>query len=93
MSKLQRRQSTADHPMVKSKITNLFQQNTAETNDSVVELVCRADRGGSEVELRDYELSSPACDMYVHVCCDECGDKQAATLVTSPLSRYVTLIT
>ena len=54
---LQRRQSTADPP-TKSKITDPFQRNTPETNDGVVELVCRADPGSSEVELHDAELSS-----------------------------------
>ena len=62
----------------------------AETNDGVVELVCRADPG-SEVELHDCELSSPNSD--IHVCWDECGDEQAVTLVTSPLSRDVSFIT
>ena len=91
MSKRQRRQSPADPPLAKSKITDLFQRNTAETNDGVVELVCRADPGGSKVELQDCELLSPACD--IHVCCDECGEEQAVTLVTSLLSRDITLIT
>ena len=91
MLRWQRRQSTADPPTAKSKITDLFQPNTVETNDGVVELVCRVDPGGSEVELQDGELSSPACD--IHVCCDECGDEQAVTLVTSPLSRDIALIT
>ena len=61
-----------------------------ETNDDVVELVCRADPGGSEVEPQDRKLSSPACN--IHICSDECGDEQAVTLVASPLSRDVTLI-
>ena len=78
MSKRQCRQSTADPPTVKSKITDLFQWNTAETSSGVVEPVCRVDPGGSEVELQDCELSLPACD--IHVCCDECGDEQAVTL-------------
>ena len=90
MSKWQRRQSTADPPVAKSKITDLFQRNTAETNDGVVELVCQADTGGSEVELQNRELSSTACNM--HVCCDECGGEQAVTLVMSPLSHDVTPI-
>ena len=33
-----------------------------ETNDSIVEPVCGANLGGSDVELQDCELSSPACD-------------------------------
>ena len=62
MSKRQHRQSTADPPTAKCKITNFFQQNTAETNDGVVEPVSRADPGSSDVELQDRELSSPAYD-------------------------------
>ena len=58
------------------QITDFFQQNTAETNDGLVERVSLADPGGSDVELEDRELPSPACD--------ECSDKQALTLVTSP---------
>ena len=46
--------------MVKSKLTNFFQQNTAETNDRVVEPVCHADPGGIEF----------------WIACDECSDKQ-----------------
>ena len=67
MSKRQRRQSTADPPTAKSKITDLFQRNTAETNDGVVELVGQADPGGSEVEFQVRELSSPACDILLHI--------------------------
>ena len=93
MLRRQRRQSTADHPTAKSKITDLFQRNTAETNDGVVELVCQSDPGGSEVELQDRELSSLACDIHVRIMCDECGDEQAVNLVTSPLSCDVNLIT
>ena len=55
----------------------------AETNDGVIELVCQVHPGSNEVELLDSELPSPACD--IHVCCDEYGDEQAVTLVTSPL--------
>ena len=62
VSKRQRRQSIADPPMAKSKITNVFQWNTAKNNDGVVDLICRADPASSEVELQDCELSSPACD-------------------------------
>ena len=75
---------------MKSKITDLFQRNKAETNNGVVELVCRADPGCSEVEIQDHELLSPACDL--HVYCDKCGDEEAVTLVMSPLSCDVTLI-
>ena len=57
MSKQQRRPSIADPSTAKSKITNLFWWNTVETNDCVVELVCRADQ--------DCELLFPACD---HMC-------------------------
>ena len=39
MSKRQRRQSTADPPTAKSKITDHFQRNIAETNNGAVELV------------------------------------------------------
>ena len=85
------RQSTADPPTAKSKITDLFQRNTAETNDGVVELVCRADPDGSEVELQDRELSFLACDIHVRMY-DKCGDEQAGNLVTSSLSRDVNLI-
>ena len=53
MSKWQRRPSTADPPTAKSRIIDLFQRNTAKTNNGVVELVYRADPGGSEVELQD----------------------------------------
>ena len=67
MTKRQSRQSTADPPTAKSKITHLFQRNMAETNDGVVELVCRADPDGSELELQDHELSSTACDVSVYV--------------------------
>ena len=78
--------------MVKSKIIDLFQRNTAETNNGVVEPVCRADPGGSEVELQDRDLSSLACD--IHVCmCNECGTEQVVIPVTSPLSRDINLIT
>ena len=63
----------------------------AETNNGIVELVCQADPGSSEVELQDREMSSHACD--VHACCDDCGDEQTVTFVMSPLSRNVTLIT
>ena len=69
MSRRQHRQSTADPPTAKSKITDIFERNTAETNDSVVELVCRADPGGSEVELQDRELASLACNIHVYVSC------------------------
>ena len=48
----QRRQSTADPPTARSKITDIFQRDTAETNDGIVELVCGADPGGSEDELQ-----------------------------------------
>ena len=91
MSKWQRRQSTAVPPTVKSKITDLFQWNTAETSSGVVEPICRVDPGGSEVELQDCELSFPACDIHVH--CDERWGQQAVTLrhhhchVMSPLSH------
>ena len=62
--------------MAKHKITDFFQQNMVETNDGIVEPVYHADPGGSDVELQDRELSCPACD--------ECSDKQAVILVTSP---------
>ena len=88
MSKQQCRQSAADPLTAISKITDLFQQNTVETDDGLVELVCRADPGDSEVELQDCELLSPVVTYM-----GECGDEQAVTLVTSPLSRDVTLIT
>ena len=41
----------------------------------VTEPVCRADPGGSEVELQGCELSCPACD--------ECDDKQDVTFMMS----------
>ena len=34
----------------------------AETNDGVVELVCKADPGGNELQVQDRELASPAWD-------------------------------
>ena len=56
MSKRQHRQSTADlradHLTAKSKITDLFQQNTAETNDGVVELVCWANPAVVKLNFR-----------------------------------------
>ena len=52
-----------------------------ETNDGVVKPVCLVDRSSSEAELHDHELLSPTCD--------ECSDKRAVTLVTSPLSSDV----
>ena len=78
MSKRQHRQSTADLSTAKHKITYFFQRNMAETNDGIIEPVCYAHPGGSEVELQDRKLSSPACN--------ECSDKQDVTLVTSPSS-------
>ena len=84
-----RRQSAA---AAKCKITDLFQRNTVETNDGVVELVYRADPGGSEAELQDCDLSSDGL-LLATICCDECGDKQAVTIVMSPSSRDVTLFT
>ena len=65
MSRRQLGKSTADPTTAKSKITDLFERTTAETNDGVVELVCRADPDGSEVELQDLELSFLACDIHV----------------------------
>ena len=49
--------------------------------------MCGAGPGGTEVELHNCELSSPAWNIHddVHVCCDERGDKQAVTIVTSHL--------
>ena len=67
MSKQQSKQSTADLPPAKCKITDLFQWNMPETSDFVVKLVCQVDPGGSKVELQDRELSSPACDLYMCV--------------------------
>ena len=49
-----------------------------------------ADPGGNEVELQDRELLSLFCDIHLRMF-DECGDEQAVILVTSPLSRDVTL--
>ena len=69
MLKRQRRQSRADPTTAKSKITDFFQQNTAETNDGIVELVCRVDPGGSEVEPQDRELPSPAYDNMLRRMC------------------------
>ena len=82
MSKRQCRQSTAD-PLDGEKQNH---RPFPAEHDGIVKLVCRGDPGCSEVELQDSELSSPACNIYV--CCNECGDKQAVTLVTSP--RHVT---
>ena len=64
--------------MAKRKITDFFQRNTAETNDSVVEPGCHADPGGSAVELQHCELSFT---------CDKCSDRRGVTLMMSPLSR------
>ena len=76
MSKRQRMQSTVDPPTTKRKITQFFHQTTAKTDDGVVERVCCADPGGSNVEFPDRELLSPAGD--------ECSAEEAETLVTSP---------
>ena len=73
MSKRQRRHSTADPPYNgETHIIDFFYQNTAETNDGIVEPVCCADPGGSDVQLQHHELSSPDCD--------ECSDKQAVKM-------------
>ena len=83
----------ADPPMAKSKITDFFQQYTAEANDGVVELVRRADPGGSKLELQDRELfiiNYYYCFLLVTICdhmlrrmwgqtsCDHCD----VTLIT-----------
>ena len=81
MSKWQRRQSPADPPTAKSQVTDFFQRNKAEANNGVVQPLCHVDPGGGEDEFQDCELSSPALD--------ECGDKQAGTLVTPLSSRDV----
>ena len=47
----------------KRKITQFFHQTTAKTNDGVVEPVCRADPGGSDVEFQNRELLFPAGDV------------------------------
>ena len=66
-------------PRAKRKIAYFFQWNTRETNDGIIEPVCRADPGSSEVELQDCKLSSLACD--------DCSEKLAVTFVISPSSH------
>ena len=65
--------------MTKHKITDFSHQNMAETIDGVDEPVCLADPNGSEAELQDCEFLS----------CDECSNKRAVTIMTSPLSSDV----
>ena len=67
--------------MVKSKITDFFlaEHGGSQRWHSRASMSCRF--GGSEVELQDCELSSPACG--------KCGDEQAGSLMTSLLSCYV----